>query len=766
MTISERGDRRHHLDSVFWEEKVRYLNEKPVILVPDTHHPRKKRPNVNRLITYEEIRLLMNRAILDLLHKPKVLRYSRRIESIACNHIFAVIKKVANLVLCTDQPRDVPTTGYEGRLMASHVLNQLEGQSPSSTQATSIDDLDEKQRYNPHYLTVGEFLELTNRDWESYGRANVFDLIVGKKGFISRHKVLDVSLYRDRIKEFGVVDCSTLCRVLHDWGRMDELASEVWNRFFAHQNELGTLTASNTISWLQPSEAWSANPRNLLKAGGPLYLRRLKRFNRITNEEMNLAGIGTQEKLEKIIDEYCQEKQVDPSGENIVDVITWQMMRQQELIFSHRSMTTNRVSELLAQIPQDDEEGQLWIEQVSAAYDVRPMCVIEAISKAQLSPLQVKLFMRELPEVLYPFPEESRSVLTTLTYQESLHAIEKAPDLFLLFPSSIQRRIVNDFHKNHSLVRNAMISMFEYPPLWEILIPHLSSREVYWLVEHSTLMKILKKEITDIAQWKSFVDFITRDDPTKKEAIQKGYCLGRNYWKLLVAQQDTAHGHMVYDKGYHGGDVEPGYLRSMKAGLLWVLYCSTQNLSPESEFLMYKTLHDIVLSHTKSPTKHLFRSEYEKKVGVKVPACGIIESPGRVYRAFRAEAIGVTIHPCLCKILAVQRRNPNNVPRYVELQFSYKTAPSETQLVSLFALTQQELRRDLQSGQRLLQIARKHQILEVNHPFVDGNSRTHFLVLIGDLIKEKRNPTLANPNGSYLLPVEAWAEEIESNIAS
>ncbi len=426
---------------------------------------------------------------------------------------------------------------------------------------------------------------------------------------------------------------------------------------------------------------------------------------------MNLAGIGTQEELELVIKEYCEGKRDDSTNESILNVITWQMKRQQGLIFFYRSISTDWVEEELAYQPQTDEEGELWVKQLCAAYNVRPACVIDVINDAQFSPMQVKHLMRGLPEILPPFPENSRIVLSTLTYEESVRAVEKAPDLFHQPPQRTQRRIINDFHKDPSRVKNAVISMFEYPPLWEFLIQCLSTKELHWLINHSSLMKILRKEIKDITLWKSFIHFVIKDDSAKKEAIERAYCQGRDYWKLLVNPNDVHHGPMVYDKGYHGGDVEQGYMLSMKAGLLWVLYCSTQDLSPENEFMMYKKLHQIVLSHTKSHSKHLFRGEFEKKLRVTVPAQRIVEAPDRVCRSFTAETIGVTSHPRLNKVLKMFRSNPNNMPRYVHLHFSYKTAPTETQLTSIFAMTQQELRRCHKPEQRLLQIARKHQIL-------------------------------------------------------
>ncbi len=248
MTISERSSSQPFSISIYWGKKVKYLNEKPVVLVRENQPRAKKRCNSSRVILYEEINVLIHRAIIDLRNKQKSSRYSRRIELKDCKNIFAVIQKVAELVLDSDHTCAAPTTPYEGRLLASLVLNQMEAKSCSPAITDSTDDLDERQRCNPQSVTVGELLHLIKRDWDQYEQANVINVIVGKKGFMRGCRIHDITLYKDRIREFGVDDCKTLYRVLLDWGTMDELASKVWDRFFTNQNEMTPLNVEKTIS--------------------------------------------------------------------------------------------------------------------------------------------------------------------------------------------------------------------------------------------------------------------------------------------------------------------------------------------------------------------------------------------------------------------------------------------------------------------------------------------------------------------------------------
>lgn len=83
--------------------------------------------------------------------------------------------------------------------------------------------------------------------------------------------------------------------------------------------------------------------------------------------------------------------------------------------------------------------------------------------------------------------------------------------------------------------------------------------------------------------------------PSQEEAYQTFWGLKKGWWKQIIDGVHHQFGPEVYDKGLHGGHIEPGYLKSIKKACKDI----SQHFEDSITFDQYKNIHHISCSHFK-----------------------------------------------------------------------------------------------------------------------------------------------------------------------
>lgn len=86
--------------------------------------------------------------------------------------------------------------------------------------------------------------------------------------------------------------------------------------------------------------------------------------------------------------------------------------------------------------------------------------------------------------------------------------------------------------------------------------------------------------------------------PTLDQANQIFWGLKDNWWKQIIDGKDHKFGSEVYDKGLHGGHVEPGYLNNIKNACQYAF----DRFNDPISFDLYQSIHHIACNHFRGKT--------------------------------------------------------------------------------------------------------------------------------------------------------------------
>lgn len=83
--------------------------------------------------------------------------------------------------------------------------------------------------------------------------------------------------------------------------------------------------------------------------------------------------------------------------------------------------------------------------------------------------------------------------------------------------------------------------------------------------------------------------------PSKEQAKEAFWGLGDRFWMQTIDGKFHLHGPFVFDRGLHGGVIEPGFLESLKKGCEF----AAEHLTEKLTVSFYKGLHQGLCSHFK-----------------------------------------------------------------------------------------------------------------------------------------------------------------------
>ncbi len=114
--------------------------------------------------------------------------------------------------------------------------------------------------------------------------------------------------------------------------------------------------------------------------------------------------------------------------------------------------------------------------------------------------------------------------------------------------------------------------------------------------------------------------------PTLEEAQATFWSLGDNWWRQIIDGKHQKYGSMVFDKGLHGGHIEPGYLKGVENACHYFV----DNMDKGFSIELYKWTHHVACAHFSQNEGNgivcgryeidLFRTAYEKASSAQVGA--------------------------------------------------------------------------------------------------------------------------------------------------
>lgn len=224
-------------------------------------------------------------------------------------------------------------------------------------------------------------------------------------------------------------------------------------------------------------------------------------------------------------------------------------------------------------------------------------------------------------------------------------------------------------------------------------------------------------------------------------ATERMGLLGSDTWRLYLDLDRQDRGSAAFDEGI-GGTREPGYLASVLAGHAYASERVTAPISTED----YRVLQERV-------TQHDAPAEFWRPGRAWVHAPRVALEPG-IEEAW--DPLGVFIDTS-----AATR------PGWVRIMLTLHAGDAN----ALADLTGQLLREgqrvidESPPADRLLEIARLHQRLELLHPTRDTNTRRHLVLLQWLLVRAGFIPSLlTEPNHVYCRRADSWARCIREGM--
>jgi hypothetical protein len=414
---------------------------------------------------------------------------------------------------------------------------------------------------------------------------------------------------------------------------------------------------------------------------------------------------------------------------------------------------------------------------------LQPPTHVEPLQINRLSDEELLSTLRNNPLLVFPFPQRGIPLLEQLTMEECASVLTQAPDLFHLFPTDLQNKFLAEinstaqksFNDMPSTYQKALIALIEYPPCWNLLTS-VAEESRKQALDHSTVFSSLKKSLESQDEalnhsinWNELSQFVLGYPSTAseiaQERISKLFLLQRDYWKLFIDPRYHSLGKEVFDKGLHHGEVEPGYLNSMQGGLILLCYGINEMSKPESEqhfdrSNLFLSLHRALMQHHKSVESLLTRDAFNEEITIHLNAPRIpLSEAVTVLEEIKRTTTNLHFTPDALEYYSgITTQLEKGLSLVLEPISKLELAEHLTRIST--NLTTGLAKASLPEEQRDA-VAAYHQALERTHPFRDGNSRTDILMLQFELILAGQNPSLLEPNDSYLVSQAAWSQKIK-----
>lgn len=207
-------------------------------------------------------------------------------------------------------------------------------------------------------------------------------------------------------------------------------------------------------------------------------------------------------------------------------------------------------------------------------------------------------------------------------------------------------------------------------------------------------------------------------------------------WRLYVDRDHQHHGPMVYDRGLHGRDAEPGFMESMASAHA----LASRELGSPLDRALLQRLHEAVLAHG------------APKLAYRDHAFHVTVAPRRLQRGSL---------PWLTRSGAqLEEVEEDGVPRlrvlFVELEGGEESIVRRLERV--LSAGRRAIARAKDADARLLAIARLHARLELLHPTEDGNTRRNLVLLDKLLVEHGFWPVILDePNDVVVMDARRWA---------
>lgn len=278
----------------------------------------------------------------------------------------------------------------------------------------------------------------------------------------------------------------------------------------------------------------------------------------------------------------------------------------------------------------------------------------------------------------------------------------------------------------------------------------------------------------------SVIAFITCDSALSEAPVldlEEGedlssYSAQRWYRPLIEEHYVTKHGPFVFDRGLHGGNVEPGFISSL---LNAVTFASKNPLTIES----YKKINELACSHFSQLPSSVIACTPDKigkfRAGNEVYCPTYRDKP--IDYPTRVEVIRAQVHKIMIKyglekdICTFEKQTETSHNIKIKVEYIITDNAKLEELVEKFFQDFREiienlpLPRERNESEReiaLRAIAELHQNLEWLHPFHDGQSRTTLIVLRKLLIEQGFTPGLfKNPFFAAFATLDEWVEYLK-----
>lgn len=510
----------------------------------------------------------------------------------------------------------------------------------------------------------------------------------------------------------------------------------------------------------------------------------MTKIDALTLEELNHLGLGTVQGLVGVISKM----KVD-EGEQILNqpwpmTLTHYLSTQRERLQEIRHCAVEEVRSLLKHKPRP-EQTQQWIAQLSRFYEIRPYVVREAICRVPLNDDLMREILKAIPLAFDPFPKGWYDLLSQYSYEEFNHIVGQAPYLFPAFPEQQRQEVFDRFQTDPTTTPQALIGLASYPLYWKHLFPKLNNSQIKRLLSDTPAMALIREGINyDKSEWDRFVEFLNQyprglKDPIKTvQRIKSFFRLGPHQWKLWVDPKYYHLGPEVFDLGLHDHDQEPGYLDRMRAAAIYLCsYLEVEKQDPDDWWRMYSRVHDIA-----TPISDLMttRSTHAILQGRPIVTMNVHGNEVNRFLALQPEEQNAIIKeinafasqfpdtqlefvPSLEELVA--RQAPDRLCLDWEVKMVWKGLYGD-QLKNVYQLYHKKMNavdfRGMSKNEKVRHIAILHQQRERHHLFMDGNSRTNWLIAQYDLVKNDLAPSAFDPNKSYFESEDSWAKVVEN----
>jgi hypothetical protein len=250
---------------------------------------------------------------------------------------------------------------------------------------------------------------------------------------------------------------------------------------------------------------------------------------------------------------------------------------------------------------------------------------------------------------------------------------------------------------------------------------------------------------------------------SQSELANTYFGLGEQKWRECIDGLHHDKGKFVYDKGLHGGTIEPGYIASMEDAFQFV----ANSLNRKVDATWYLQLHKRTCRHFNGdPSIFLMGQERVgvfRKSGVAATFSGVYQVTAEALTEFNALDRGLKqVFGDAYGLGAFTDCGPGK--KYL----LYKSM-TEEQVTKLFNYFLNNFYNEVENAStpeaKLWAIAKLHQRLEWLHPVLDGTSRTSTALMNKNLTDYGFHPALLEyPHLSSSYGLKQWFEYLKKGL--